>query len=211
MRKILILLSVVGILSILFSCGSSQSGSSVVQPSGAQKVNVYVLRKSTDPTPDWVNRKWSIGKDENGNKVIYLVVEAERPTKEKAEEEIEGKKSEVLATVIKERTTREYATAKSGMLNDSSELDTYFEETIASLSRNVDTSGAVPLEDYWEQIQETQGEQSKQYFRFVRKYQLSYDRFQKALDQAFEPVAKKIPPELKEKSEKVLDTLRNAE
>lgn len=215
MRKSILLLTVLAIFSTLFvSCGGSSS-SAVVQPQplpdNAPRVQVYVVRKSTDPTPDWVNKKWSIGKDESGNKVIYLTVEAERPTKEKAESELEGKKATVLASAFKERTTREYAIAKQGMLNDSSELDTYFEETIALLSRNVDTSGALPVEDYWEQLQEVSGSETKTYFRFVRKYQMSYDKFQKALNQSFEQVAKKIPPELKEKSEKVLDSLRNAE
>ncbi len=177
----------------------------------AKRIKIYVIQKSEDPTPVWVNRRWEIGKDELNRKVIFLSVEGQRNTKEKAEIDAESKKIARLSELIKQVATREFAVAKSGMLNDETELDAYFEETIAAVSKNVNISGAMNVADYWEYIQETQGGSSKTYYRYVKRYAMDYDQYQKAVNNAWKPVAKKVPPELKNKAQSVLESINKSE
>jgi len=214
MKEYLKLLLSLIILGVIVSCGSKPNPAAVPAPSTgtseAPLIKIHVIQKSTNPTPYWVNKKWEIGKDELGRKVIFLTVEGQRNTKEKAEIEAESKKIAKLTEVIKQVATREFAVAKQGMLNDETELDTYFEETIAAVSKNVNISGAMNVEDYWEYIQEIQGDSSRTYYRYVKRYAMDYETYQKAVKQAWEPVAKKIPPDLKKKAEKVLDNLNKA-
>lgn len=200
---------------LIFSCGKKPDAVAVPQPSSgtseAPLIKIHVIQKSTDPTPYWVNKKWEIGKDELGRKVIFMTVEGQRNTKEKAEIEAESKKIARLSELIKQVATREFAVAKQGMLNDETELDTYFEETIAAVSKNVNISGAMNVEDYWEYIQEVQGDSSRTYWRYVKRYAMDYETYQKAVKQAWEPVAKKIPPDLKNRAEKVLENLNKSQ
>lgn len=217
MKKIgLILFSALLLLGIA-SCGPKEVKETPPPPQPvpeeveAKRIKIYVIQKSEDPTPVWVNKRWELGKDELGRKVIYLAVEGQRNTKEKAEIDAESKKIARLAELIKQVATREFAVAKSGMLNDETELDAYFEETIAAVSKNVNISGAMNVADYWEYIQETQGSDSKTYYRFVKRYAMDYDQYQKAVNNAWTPVAKKVPPELKAKAQNVLDSINKSQ
>ncbi len=212
MKKSGIFLCAVVMAVYLVSCGSHKpqpapAPAPLPEETAAKQIKVYVIQQSENPTPAWVNKKWEIGKDELGRKVIFLAVEGQRNTKEKAEIDAESKKIAMLSELIKQVATREFAVAKQGMLNDETDLDTYFEETIAAVSKNVNISGAMNVADYWEYIQETQGSESKTYFRFVKRYAMDYEAYQKAVKQAWEPVAKKIPVDLKNKAQNVLDSL----
>ena len=216
MKKSVIFLFAVILALFLVSCGSQKpqpapAPAPLPEPSAAKQIKVTIIQQSENPTPVWVNKKWEIGKDELGRKVIFLSVEGERSTKEKAEIDAESKKIATLSELIKQVATREFAVAKQGMLNDETDLDTYFEETIAAVSKNVNISGAMNVSDYWEYIQETQGSDSKTYFRFVKRYAMDYEAYQKAVKQSWEPVAKKIPPELKTKAQNVLDNLNKSQ
>ncbi len=210
MKRIgLILVSII-LTVFITSCGGQKpqpapAPAPTPEPAQAARIQVFVVQQSISPTPAWVSKKWEIGKDEEGNKVIFITVEAQRDTKEKAEAEAKGNLIEMLAEMIKQVATTEFAIAKQGMLNDSSDLDTYFEQTIAAVSKNVNIGGSRPFEDYWEYLQEVQGGASKTYYRFVKRYVLDYTIYQKLLKNAWEPVAKKIPPELKDKADKVLE------
>jgi hypothetical protein len=213
MKKIGLILFTALLFMGIVSCGSKDTKPTPPPPQPlpeeveAKRIKIYVIQKSEDPTPVWVNKRWELGKDELGRKVIYLAVEGQRNTKEKAEIDAESKKIARLSELIKQVATREFAVAKSGMLNDETELDAYFEETIAAVSKNVNISGAMNVADYWEYIQETQGSASKTYYRFVKRYAMDYDQYQKALNNAWNPVAKKVPPELKNKAQSVLESI----
>lgn len=212
MKKLGFFLSMALLLGFVVSCGNNKPQPAptpipVVEKTDANPIQIHVIQQSTTPTPVWINKRWEIGKDDLGRKVIFLTVEGQKPTREKAEADAESKKISRLTELIKQVATREFAVAKQGMLNDETELDTYFEETIAAVSKNVNISGAMNIEDYWEYIQETQGGSSKTYFRMVKRYAMDYETYQKAIKSAFEPVAKKIPPELKNKAASVLDSL----
>ncbi len=216
MKKLGLLLGAVLIAVLFVSCGPKKPD---VEPqtqtktddTTAPKIQIYVLQKSEDPTPVWINKRWELGKDEIGRKVIFLAVEGQKNTKEKARIDAESQKIARLTELIKQIATREFAVAKSGMLNDDTELDAYFEETIAAVSKNVNISGAVNVADYWEYIQEVQGGISKTYYRYVMRFAMDYETYQKALKQSWEPQQKKVPPELKDKADKVLDSINKSE
>jgi O6-methylguanine-DNA--protein-cysteine methyltransferase len=216
MKKIGLLLSMMVLLGFMVSCNESKPDTTVQptpQPTPASDlaIKINIIQQSETPTPTWVNKRWEVGKDDQGKKVIYLAVEGQRNTKEKAEIDAESKKIARLTELIKQVATREFAVAKQGMLNDDTELDAYFEETIAAVSKNVNISGAMNVSDYWEYIQEIQGGQSKTYYRFVKRYSMDYDTYQKALAGAWTPVAKKIPPELKNKAQDVLKSINDSD
>lgn len=215
MNKIGLFAGIVIAAGLIVSCGGTKpQPQPQPQPKADDspaKIQIYVLQKSEDPTPPWINKRWELGKDETGRKVMYLTVEGEKNTKEKARIDAESQKIARLSELIKQVATREFAVAKSGMLNDETDLDSYFEETIAAVSKNVNISGAVNVADYYEYIQEVQGDNSKTYYRYVMRFAMDYDTYQKALTQAWEPQKKKIPPELKDKAEKVLDSINKSE
>ncbi len=217
MKKIGLFAGIVIAAGLIVSCGGAKPEPQP-QPQPQPKANdnpakiqIFILQKSEDPTPAWVNKRWELGKDESGRKVMYLTVEGEKNTKEKARIDAESQKIARLTELIKQVATREFAVAKSGMLNDETDLDSYFEETIAAVSKNVNISGAINVADYYEYIQEVQGDNSKTYYRYVMRFAMDYQTYQKALNQAWEPQKKKVPPELKEKADKVIDSINSSE
>ncbi len=212
MKKILIFIGIVIAAGLIASCGGKKPEEP--QPkvdNSTAKIQIFVLQKSEDPTPAWINKRWELGKDDLGRKVVFLAVEGQKNTKEKARIDAESQKIARLTELIRQIATREFAVAKSGMLNDETDLDAYFEETIAAVSKNVNISGAVNVADYWEYIQEVQGDSSKTYYRYVMRFAMDYETYQKALAQSWEPQKKKVPPELKEKADKVIDSINKSE
>ncbi len=216
MKKIGLFIGIAIAAGLIVSCGGTKpQPQPQPQPPKVEdntaKIQIFVLQKSEDPTPAWINKRWELGKDETGRKVMYLTVEGEKNTKEKARYDAESQKIARMTELIKQVATREFAVAKSGMLNDETDLDSYFEETIAAVSKNVNISGAINVADYWEYIQEVQGDQSKTYYRYVQRYAMDFETYQKALSQSWQPEKKKVPPELKDKADKVIDSINKSE
>jgi hypothetical protein len=212
MKKTLFFACMLISAGLIVSCGGKKPEQQQPKPgNNTAKIQIYVLQKSEDPTPDWINKRWQLGQDDVGKKVIFLAVEGQGNTREKARIDSETQKISRLTELIKQVATREFAVAKSGMLNDETDLDSYFEETIAAVSKNVNISGAVDVADYWEYIQEVQGDSSKTYYRYVMRFAMDYETYQKALKQAWEPQKKNVPPELKEKADKVIDSINQSQ
>ncbi|NOX65399.1 MAG: hypothetical protein GXO85_06265 [Chlorobi bacterium] len=104
-------------------------------------------------------------------------------------------------------TSSEMVKASEGMLNDEGEMDTFFSEVTASISRNVKTGGTLPSGTYWEYVQEVEGESSTKYYRVVKRYQMDYDQFQKRLYDAVVKEAPRINKELGDKSTDFTDKM----
>ena len=82
------------------------------------------------------------------------MVEGEAPTLDAAKAKAEGDKIKSIANAVKQlATTPSLRLLKQGMLNSSTEMDGYFEESIAAVSRNVQISGGFPVGVYWEQFE----------------------------------------------------------
>jgi len=190
MKKIMFALLTVVMMGGLVSCGEDTT---TVKPNvkKAPKIDVYVLRQEPNPAPEWVYEgDWEIAKDSEGKKIIYFKTQSQRPTLQKAMKDVKAEKSSLLASIIKQLTSAEMVRAEEGMLNDEGEMDAYYSEIVASISRNVDTSGNVPSGTYWEYVQEVEGEESTKYYRVVKRFQMDYDLFQKKL---YEAVVKEAP------------------
>ena len=212
MKKLMfVLTSTVLLTGLLASCGQKKpepQPQPQPQVNKAPKVDVYVLRKEPDPAPEWVyGDDWVVTKDSDGKKVIYFKVQsAQRPTLEKAMYDVKSEKGVLLAGIIKQLTSVEMVKATEGMLNDQGDLDTYFSQTAASISRNVSTGGVLGAGSYWEYVQEVEGEQSKKYYRVVKRYKMDYSDFKARLMGAVKKEPR-INEKLKNKSEDFLNKM----
>ena len=210
MKKTL-LLGVFAMMATMFaSCGGN--GTPVVQPgqpTPSAKTVVNVLRQSATPTPDWVSGPtYQVG-SQDGVPTIFLVVEGEAPTKDAAKAKAEGDRIKNMANSIKQLATTEFAIAKQGMLNNETEMDQYFEETIAAVSRNVNVSGAFPIAQYWEQMELIEASASKTVWRYVLRYSLDKKVYDQAKADAWKKATDSITnPELKDKAQKVLSSIQ---
>ncbi len=211
MKKMMFALVTVIMLGGMVACNGG--GNTEVKPQPkvvAPKVDVYVLRKEPDPAPEWLyDEDWIVAKDADGTKVIYFKTESQNPTQSKAMASLKADKALLLAGIIKQLTSSEMVRATEGMLNDEGEMDAYFSEIVAAISRNVDTSGAFPAGTYWEYVQEVEGENSTKYYRAVKRYQMDYAQFQAKLMGEVKKQAPRINEELKNKSNDFLDKMNS--
>ncbi len=203
-------------LSVLMLAGITSCGEqkSEVTPNPgvnkASKVDVYVLRKEPDPAPEWLyDDDWTVAKGPEGNKVIYFKIESINPTQSKAMASLKAEKVSLLAGIIKQLTSSEMVRATEGMLNDEGEMDAYFSEIVAAISRNVDTSSALPAGTYWEYVQEVEGAESKKYYRAVKRFSMDYNLLQKKLYEATVKQAPKINQKLNTKGTDFADKMNS--
>ena len=191
-KTMIVFVSVLFVGGMFTSCGQQK-----LEPAPKKKQvftqtsdNVKVLRKEPDPAPKWVyDEDWAVQK-ENGNKVIYFLIQSKRTTLKKEMFDIKAEKGVLLAGMIKQFSSVEMVKASEGMLNDEGDMDTYFSQVSASISRNVNTGMAQPAGSYWEQVAETDKDGNiKQYFRVVKRYSMEYADFKQQIIEA----AKKEP------------------
>jgi|GEM_PF-1263576 hypothetical protein len=220
MKRSLWFLMVAGMVVLMVaSCGGKkpepapQNQTPTSPDAEALRIKRYVIQASEEPKPKWVNKRWYIGKDEEGVKTIYLTVEGQAVRKDNAARLAEAEKIAKLTEAIKQVATREFALARAGMLDPESDkaLETYFEETIAAVSKNVNISGAMNTADYWEYVQEVQGAESKTFYIYYKQYAMPYALFEKARKDAWEKQPKPVNKDLQRKAQKVLDSINNYE
>jgi len=220
MKRSLWFLMVAGMVVLMVaSCGGKkpepapQNQTPTSPDAEALRIKRYVIQASEEPKPKWVNKRWYIGKDEEGVKTIYLTVEGQAVRKDNAARLAEAEKIAKLTEAIKQVATREFALARAGMLDPESDkaLETYFEETIAAVSKNVNISGAMNTADYWEYVQEVQGAESKTFYIYYKQYAMPYALFEKARKDAWEKQPKPVNKDLQQKAQKVLDSINNYE
>jgi len=208
MKKLASLLAMAFAGLLVASCGGEKPTPAPAKP--ADDYTYQIIRFEPDPKPTWVNdADWKIEGDPNDpNAVIYFKVESQRPTKEKADADIRSGKAVMLAGVIKQLTSVEMSRAMEGMLNDEGQMDTYFSEVSASISRNVDTSGVLPGPVYWEYVREKEGgEEAKKFYRVIQRFSMNYKTFK---DRLMGVVAKepRINEKLKNKAEDFTQKMR---
>ncbi len=212
MKKMLFVFSSVLMLSLLAACGEKKADPTpqVDNSKKAPKIDIYVLRKEPDPAPSWVyDEDWMVAKDADGTKKIYFKAAKQRPTLEKAMYDVKMEKAVLLAGIIKQLTSVEMVRATEGMLNDTGELDTYFSETAAAISRNVDTGGVMNSGTYWEYVQEVEGETSTKYYRAVLRYSMDYTEFKNKLMGAVKKEAPRINQDLKLKGDDLVNKMNS--
>ncbi len=154
MKKIGMIMAIATIVGLtVTACGGNRGETSTTRAQ-VRAVSWTVVQQSVTPTPDWVNfGTWKPALS-TARKVYLFVVDAEAATKEKAKLAAELARVEMIARYIKELSTTMLASATSGMLNDTEDLETYFEKTTAAVSKNVDTGGSIVVASYWEYGQE---------------------------------------------------------
>lgn len=209
MKKFGLLMVAVMVVSVLVSCGETkeETTSSVTLGTRWNQVNA-----KSPVVPDWVSgASWEEG-TWNGDDVIFIVVEGSAKTLDKAEIDADLEKIETLASAIKQLSTAKLGAASSGMLNDDEDIDTYFEKTVAAVSENVDTSGAMPIGEFWiygEMINDAEGTVEPEY-RFYQRYAISAEKIQSAMEDAWNETKEEYPEELKEEVGSTLDSLMSA-
>lgn len=205
--------------ALVASCGGSAPVKNepvvVAASSATPLVTVQVIRQSETPTPQWVNKKWEVVKEDPASglpKMIYLAVEATGNDQEKAMYQADANHIARLTELFKAVATREFAVAKQGMLNDTAPLDAYMEETIAVLSKNVDISGIPQKDVYWSEEMEKDNSTgaTKRYVRYVIRYAMEFSLYTKAINRSVEQAAKKVNPELQNKAQNTLAALNAA-
>ncbi len=211
MKKTGMLLLALFMVGLVVSCGNSRGDGGTTRTT-LSAIRWVPVRESATPTPEWVNGPgWTEGTF-NGQKVYLITVEAEAATKEKAKIACELARVETLARAIKELSTTMLASATAGMLNDSEDLETYFEKTTAAVSKNVDTSGAIAAASYWaygQYIDDDAGTK-RDVWRYVIQYAISKAKVDAAMAGAWGDTRNNYPPELVNRVENTLGSLMDA-
>ncbi len=170
--KKLILALCAGSVLILAGCGAKKNDNKPV---------ITILERKPDPAPRWVNDpNWKVVK-QAGVKTIFFKIETSRPTLDKAKGEAQLNKSTYLANIIKQFTSSEMVKAVEGMLNDKGEMDIYFSDIAATISRNANTSGTMPAGEYYEYILESTKATNINYYHYILRVSLDYEDLQKRI------------------------------
>ncbi len=210
MKKLGLLMVAMVLVGLMASCGEEKADTEESSISGT----VWNLIDTKMPTtPDWVyGNAWYEG-TWDGESVIMILVEGNAKTLEKAEIDAELSRIETLARAIKELSTAKLGAASSGMLNSDEDIDTYFEQTIAAVSQNVNTSGSRPVGSYWlhgEYINESEGTRDEVY-RYYELFAMNKEQLQSAMEEAWNKTKEEYPEELQEEVGSTLDDLMVAD
>lgn len=200
MKKTLIVLSGILLLAAYSACGGKKQ-----EP----RPNVTVLEKYPDPEPRWLTDPNYKVIRKGGVKMIYFKIEAVRPTLDKAKIEVSFNKNSYLAGMIEQFTSSEMVKAVEGMLNEQGEVDAYFSEIIAAISRNVNVAGAIPTGEYYEKLLEKTPEKDIISYRYVQQFSMEYDLLQQRILQAAQPNIPAIQEKLGRPEEDVAAKLKN--
>lgn len=203
MKRISILmLTMFVVVGFVMSC-TEKSGTTKAEKKPAKpKITIYQIEKVE--LPDWYYDDDVVIKKEAGDKssFIYFKMYREAPTGNKA---MKAAKADLKATVteaIKNITSTEMIKASEGMLNDKDVMDEYFQETVASISRNVDISGLIPAGNVVEHIgKQIPGKADVETYRATIRYKMNYGLFQDKLINSIKKVVPKVIKEVKEEKE----------
>ncbi len=75
-RSLWFLMTLVAVVLMVMSCGGKkpqpapQPPQPVSPDADALRIKIYTIQASEEPKPKWVNKRWYIGKDEEGVKTI---------------------------------------------------------------------------------------------------------------------------------------------
>jgi hypothetical protein len=215
MKKFAGVIAVVIAAGMFAGCGEKKSDPSpTVQPTPQrERIQVYQVEEVT--LPDWYYDEEAVVKKEAGDSVsyIYFKFERELPNRQNAIRAAEADMQGAIANIIKNVTSTEMVKATEGMLNDAGEMDEYYSQTIASISRNVDTSGLMPAGRVVEHLarRDPSRERDETFYRATVRYKMDYQTFVDRLMGLVNKEAPRINERLKEQGQKLLEETKMRE
>lgn len=206
MKKLSLLMSVIAMVTMLVSCGETVEEDDTVS---GTKWNLIDSKLPT--TPDWVSgMSWS-EETWNGSSVVAFIVEGQGNDLYKAQNDAQLERIETMARAIKELSTAKLGMAAEGLLNDDEEVDQYFQETIAAVSQNANTSGAMMTGEFWMHGEYIYADGTvEEVYRVFQKYVIDAAQLQAAMDEAWESTKKDYPEELVNEVDDTIGSLMDA-
>lgn len=213
MKRLVVSMMALMMVIGMVSCGEKKGETAPKPKKPKDKITVYQVEETT--LPEWYYDDDATVKKEEGDRAsfIYFKMMREAPTGNKAAKAAKGDLKIMVAEAIKNVTSTEMIKATEGMLNDAGEMDEYFSETVASISRNVDTGGMMPagrvVEHLAKRIPGREGD--IEFFRCTVRYKMDYQVFVDRLMGLVKKQAPRINEKLKEQGSKLLEETKMRE
>lgn len=211
-RFTIVVLAMVIIGGMFVSCGEKKPDTkpAAEKKSESGRLKTYQIEKVE--LPEWYYDDGATVKKEEGDDAtyIYFLMDRDAATAAKAVKAAKADLKIAVAEAIKNITSTEMIKASEGMLNDKDVMDEYFQETVASISRNTDTGGLIPAGQVVEHLGKKipNKEKDEEFYRCTLRSKMNYQQFQDKLFKAIEKHADRVNKVLKDDGEKVVNEMK---
>jgi hypothetical protein len=208
MKRMLILLAIFMMVALV-SCGEKKAEEPAAVETESPRIRVYHVEPVE--LPAWFYDDETSIKHEDGQRFIFFKISREAPTSRNAVNAVRTEVVNLVANAIGGIVSTEMVKATEGMLNDPVEMDEYFSETIAAISRNVDTGGIIPAGQIVEHLAiEEPGKSTVEIFRCTARYKMPYELFLDRLYKSMERNASRINQVLKGQGNEVTQAMKDS-
>jgi len=206
-----ILLLILGLLTavLMSSCASK----SLVKIKPVKKAKVgeeFVVQKSSDKTPKWVEGPEFQVIKERRQKFIVVKVDLSHKDRRAAERLAEGELRKRVAEGIKTLVESQFKEALAGTQESYSES---FKSYVATVAKNIPVVGLIVTDTYWEKIERVKSKNEVEYYyRVVKRAKMPYENYIKARDKAWNDVIAQSKNESEQAElEKLIGTMQKGE
>lgn len=195
---------------LLMSSCAEKSLVKIKSPKKAKIGEEFVVQKSSNRTPRWINEpEFQIVKIK-GEKYIVVKVDVSAKDRRAAERLAEGELRKRVAEGIKTLVESQFSEAISGTQESYSES---FQSYVATVARNIPVVGLIVTDTYWEKIERVKSKNEVEYYyRIVKRARMPYKNYVESRDKAMQDVIAAIQNEADRAAlEKLIEKIQNGE
>jgi len=190
----------------MFSC-AEKSLVKVKPPKKARVGEEFVVQRSADKEPKWINEPEFQVVKEKRQKFIVVKVDVSHADRRAAERIAEGELRKRIAEGIQTLVDSQFREAMQGT---NTEYSSTFESYVQTVAKEVPVVGLIVTDTYWEKIQRIKSENEVEYYyRVLKRAKMPYENYTSARDAALKNLLAKIENEAeREELRKVAERIR---
>lgn len=212
-KQVLLILNLIAVLLLAFSCKKPESKPAVVDVEVENKqiltVEISVIRSSHSYTPTWANYSWLIEKDNKSKERLYITVLGRSSSRKDAKALIDNSDyvEAILFNKLFELAQEHFIEVSYDIIDKDGKLENLYNKLIDKMIADINVKSFIPNKNYWEHVLEKQGERIRTYYRFFRQYSIDYDLFKKNMLAIFSSAVEKSPNSIKPEVQIILERL----
>ena len=204
------ILAVFFLLVFLINSCAEKSLVKIKSPKKAKIGEEFVVQKSSNRTPRWINEPEFQVVKIKGEKYIVVKTDVSAKDRRAAERLAEGELRKRVAEGIKTLVESQFSEAMSGTQASYSEN---FQSYVVTIAKNVPVIGLIVTDTYWEKIERVKSKtEVEYYYRVVKRARMPYKNYISSRDRAMQDVLNNIQNESdKNAMEKLIEKIQKGE
>lgn len=205
-KNLIFVILLMFLLAFLFSC-AEKSLVKVRPPKKARVGEEFVVQRSTDKEPKWINDPEFQVVKEKRQKFIVVKVDVSHADRRAAERIAEGELRKRIAEGIQTLVNSQF---KEAMQGTDTGYSSTFESYVETVAKEVPVVGLIVTDTYWEKIQRIKSEKEVEYYyRVLKRGKMPYENYISSRDAALKNLLAKIENKTeREELEKIAERIK---